>query len=331
MNALATKTCWHCLVGATLKMVLEPVGVEVCSEVQVVSLPPKADLILIQRQDGGWTEEQRMFLADGLRDLDADHILIEIKVTESLHEGVLSQITVYDTLYLETAGLERHQMRSVIISSTTPQKEFFERFAFEPVGPDGVYESRPRWGGTIRLILLNELADEARNAPLKCFASRQEERKKAFATVKRAGLFRLSVAFERIMVGLWRLLMKGALDIPEIEGITPEDVAQLGKEWFESMVDLTPDEELFSLPKFGHHLELKLQEGRQEGIQIGERKGEATTLLRILRHRFSDLPTWVESKVLAASLDTLDAWIDRAIDAHSLQDIFGDKTTGGTT
>ncbi|MEO5371273.1 MAG: DUF4351 domain-containing protein [Magnetococcus sp. DMHC-1] len=258
-----------------------------------------------------------------MRDLDADHILIEIKVTENLHEGVLSQITVYDTLYLETAGLERQQLRSVIISSTTPHKDFLEQFAFEPVGPRGVYESKPRWGGAVRLILLNELADEARNAPLKCFSSRMEERKKAFETVKRAGLFRLSVAFERIMVGLWRLLMKGALDIPEIEGITPEDVAQLGKEWFESMVEMTPDEELFSLPKFGHHLELKLQEGRQEG--------GATILLQILHHRFPDLPTWVESKVSISDLDALRIWTDRAIDACSLQDIFDDKTDGGTT
>ncbi|MBF0176255.1 MAG: hypothetical protein HQL63_05330 [Magnetococcales bacterium] len=70
LDGRATKTCWHCLVGATLKMLLEPVGIEVRSEVQVVSLPPKADLILIQRKAGGWTEAQRLLLADGLRDLD---------------------------------------------------------------------------------------------------------------------------------------------------------------------------------------------------------------------------------------------------------------------
>ncbi|MBF0134835.1 MAG: DUF4351 domain-containing protein [Magnetococcales bacterium] len=113
--------------------------------------------------------------------------------------------------------------------------------------------------------------------------------------------------------------MKGALDIPEIGGITPEDVAQLGKEWFESMVDMTPDEELASLPKFGH----LLVQGRQEG--------ESAILLRILHRRFPDLPAWVESKVRVASLDTLDVWIDRAIDARSLQDVFDDETDGGTT
>ncbi|MBF0137920.1 MAG: hypothetical protein H7833_15010 [Magnetococcus sp. DMHC-1] len=318
MDTLATKTCWHCLVGATLKMLLEPVGIEVCSEVQVVSLPPKADLILIQRQEGGWTEAQRLLLADGLRDLDADHILLEVKVTENLHEGVLSQITVYDTLYLETARLERQRLRSVMISSTTPQPGFLERFAFEPVGPGGVYESKPLWGGAVRLILLNELADEAQNAPLKCFASRHEERAKAFATVKRAGLFRLSVAFERIMVGLWRLLMKGALNIPEMEGITPEGVTQLGKEWFESMVDMTPEEELVSLPKLGHLL-----------VQ-GRREGGAAILLQILHHRFSNLPAWVESKVFTSDLDALRVWTDRAMNARSLQDVFGNEAISGT-
>ncbi|MEO5371274.1 MAG: hypothetical protein H7833_14470 [Magnetococcus sp. DMHC-1] len=164
--------------------------------------------------------------------------------------------------------------------------------------------------------------DESQNAPLKCFSSRHEERAKAFATVKRAGLFRLSVAFEQIMVGLWRLLMKGALDIPEIEGITPEDVAQLGKEWFESMVEMTPDEELFSLPRLGHRLVQEHRDGHQEG--------KADVLLRILYRHFPNLPTWVESRVLATNLDTLDVWIDRAIDARSLNDVFGDKATGET-
>lgn len=107
--------------------------------------------------------------------------------------------------------------------------------------------------------------------------------------------------------------MKGSLNNPEMEGITPEYVSQLGKEWFEWMVDATPDEELASLPKFEHIL----VQGRQEG--------KSSVLLRILRRRFSDLPAWVEPKVHTANLDTLDMWIDQAIDAHSLRDIFGDK------
>ncbi|MBF0134795.1 MAG: DUF4351 domain-containing protein [Magnetococcus sp. DMHC-1] len=195
---------------------------------------------------------------------------------------------------------------------------FLERFAFEPVGPSGVYESRPRWGGAVRLILLNELANEAQNAPLKCFSSRHEERKKAFETIKHAGLFRISVAFERTIAGLRRLLMKGSLHDPEMEGITPEDVSQLGKEWLDWLVDVTPDEKLASLPKFGH----LLVQGRQE-----ER---CDVLLQILHRRFPDLPAWVRQKVLASDLDALRVLTDRAIDACSLQDVFGIEETRET-
>ncbi|MBF0135879.1 MAG: DUF4351 domain-containing protein [Magnetococcales bacterium] len=70
---------------------------------------------------------------------------------------------------------------------------------------------------------------------------------------------------------------------------------------------------------------------QKEWLQAGRQEGEAASLLRILRRRFSDLPTWVESKVLAANLDTLDAWIDHAIDARSFQDVFGDEETSETT
>ncbi|MBF0177715.1 MAG: DUF4351 domain-containing protein [Magnetococcales bacterium] len=315
MGDHATKTCWHCLVGETLRTLLEPAGIEVRSEVPVVSLPPKADLILIRRKEGGWTNEQRLLLADGLRDLYADQILAELKITENLNEDALCQITVYDTLYLETAHLERHQLRSVIISSTTPQKGFLERFAFEPVGPGGVYESKPRWGGAVRLVLLNELADEARNAPLKCFASRQDERKKAFETVKRAGLFRLSVSFGRIIVGLWRLLMKSSLNSPEMEGMTPEYVSQLGKEWLDWLVEVTPEEELASLPKLGHLLVREHQEGRQEEA--------ATLFLLLLEGKFGELSSSIRERVSATERPTLEKWSLRLLKANSMEDVFG--------
>ena len=315
MNQKSEPTCWHCLAGEMLKNLLEPVGIEVRSEVQVVAAPPKADLILIRRTKGGWTQEQRLRLADGLQDLDADHILAEVKITESLNEEALSQLTVYDYLYLNTAKLKRSQLRSVLISAKTPGQEVLERFFFKPVGPDGVYESRPLWGGVLRLILLNELADGPQNAPLKCFASRQEERKKAFKTIARTGLFRLSVALDRIIVGLWRLQMKSSLNPPEMEGITPEDVSQLGREWFESMVDMTPEEELFSLPKFEH----RLVQARQEG--------EAKMLTHQLQRRFGIVPEWANEKNAKAALSSLEEWGLRVLDAQSLDAVFADNLT----
>ncbi|MBF0295863.1 MAG: hypothetical protein HQL96_11790 [Magnetococcales bacterium] len=41
MNDPGTKTCWHCLVGATLKALLEPVGIDVHTEVPLFPCRPR--------------------------------------------------------------------------------------------------------------------------------------------------------------------------------------------------------------------------------------------------------------------------------------------------
>ncbi|MBF0421122.1 MAG: hypothetical protein HQL78_13275 [Magnetococcales bacterium] len=86
----------------------------------------------------GWTDEQRLRLADGLRDLEADQVLVELKMTESLNDDALMQILIYDHLYLKAAKLERNQLRSIIISSITSRKEFLARHSCKPVGPAGI-------------------------------------------------------------------------------------------------------------------------------------------------------------------------------------------------
>ena len=66
------------------------------------------------------------------------------------------------------------------------------------------------------------------------------------------------------------------------------------------------------------------QEGLQEGRQEGRQEGESAVLLRQLRRRFSDLPSWVELKVQTADLTQLEEWTDQILEARSLQDIFGE-------
>ncbi|MBF0134578.1 MAG: DUF4351 domain-containing protein [Magnetococcales bacterium] len=193
-----------------------------------------------------------------------------------------------------------------------------EKHSFKPVGPVGVYESIPSWGGVVRLIFLNELADEVHNAPLKCFASRQSEQEKAFETIRHAGLSKLSEAFGRVITGLWRVKMKSALNYPEMEEITPEYVIQLGKEWFESMVDVTPEEELFSLPRLEQRLEVSHRDG--------ERDGEAKILTRLLKRRFGIVPDWATEKIVKAEASSLEEWSLRFVDAQSLDDVFSGKS-----
>ena len=305
-------TGWHSLVSATLKELLTPVGIEVRSEVQVAPASPRTDLILIRRKRAGWTPEQKALLADGLRETKADHILIELKILESINEDALRQILVYDHLYMKGEKLARKRLQSVLISARTPKRESMSQFGFERTEIKGVYKySPPPWKAPIQIIVLNELENTPNNAPLKCFASRRIEQKKAFSTVDQSGLIHFSINFRQIISGLWRLRVKETMKDPLFRELTPEFVMQRGKEWFETTVELTPDDELFSLPR----VEKRLQEKETEG--------EAKTLLRLMQRKFGpDLPDGIHIKVKTANKESLDKWIDQILFADSLDEVF---------
>ncbi|MBF0124272.1 MAG: hypothetical protein HQL60_02910 [Magnetococcales bacterium] len=65
--------------------------------------------------------------------------------------------------------------------------------------------------------------------------------------------------------------------------------------------------------------------GIEKGLEEGHKEGNAEFLLRQLYRRFQILPGWVEKKVLNAKIELLGGWTDRILDAHSLEDIFGDE------
>ncbi|HIJ84595.1 MAG: hypothetical protein HW380_457 [Magnetococcales bacterium] len=124
--------------------------------------------------------------------------------------------------------------------------------------------------------------------------------------------------------------MKGALNSPEMEGVTPEHVSQLGREWLDFLVNTTPEEKLFSLPKFEHRLVQEYRDGAKEGEKEGKKKGEkegekkggAKMLTRLLQRRFGDLPDWAEKKIAAAEPPALEEWAFRFVDAKSLDEVF---------
>ena len=64
-------------------------------------------------------------------------------------------------------------------------------------------------------------------------------------------------------------------------------------------------------------------EGEAKGRAEGEAKGEAKSLTRLLERRFGSLPAAVKARIDGADLDQLDAWIDRVLDATSLEAVFG--------
>ncbi|NBC32431.1 MAG: transposase [Alphaproteobacteria bacterium] len=61
-----------------------------------------------------------------------------------------------------------------------------------------------------------------------------------------------------------------------------------------------------------------LEEGRVEGLE----EGRARALLRLLERRFGPLPEDQRARVLTAGSDTLDLWLDRVLDAPTLDAVF---------
>ena len=67
--------------------------------------------------------------------------------------------------------------------------------------------------------------------------------------------------------------------------------------------------------------------GRAEGEAIGEVKGQARTLLRLLERRFGPITDRVRARVSGADLDAIDQWLDRVLEAPTLDAVFDQAKT----
>ena len=63
-------------------------------------------------------------------------------------------------------------------------------------------------------------------------------------------------------------------------------------------------------------------QGMQRGLMQGRAEGEAYALRRLLQKRFGPLSEDVLARLQAASIDELELWLDRALDADSLAGVF---------
>ena len=296
------KISWHSLLAQALKELMSPVDIQVLTEVQVTSEPPKADIILLRREGNTWTIEQLNCLADGLRDTDAEVLMIEFKYTESITSQALKKLIMYETLYQESEKLNQDQFRSFLISSKTPNTDILKRTGFESTGKNGVYASEIPCFETINVILLNEIDDTPHNAVFKCFASRQKEKNKAFDTMEHDVLpYRQTADLASIIAGIMRVMMEKTLDDSCVAEWTPDDIMEIGRKWIDSKV-----------------VEANLQKGRQEGRQ----EEAASMLLRLLQRKYGSVPSRICEKITKADLATLEEWSLRFVDAQSLKDVF---------
>ncbi len=76
-----------------------------------------------------------------------------------------------------------------------------------------------------------------------------------------------------------------------------------------------------------------LAAGKAEGLATGEilgrekglAEGEAKSLVHLLVKRFGTLPQPVVAQIAAGSIEELDRWVDRVLDAPTLEAIFGER------
>lgn len=67
-----------------------------------------------------------------------------------------------------------------------------------------------------------------------------------------------------------------------------------------------------------------VEQGKQQGMQQGMQQGQTKLLILLLTHRFGDLPDELRERVEQASLEEIDTWAGRILDAESLGQVFGD-------
>jgi hypothetical protein len=65
-------------------------------------------------------------------------------------------------------------------------------------------------------------------------------------------------------------------------------------------------------------------EGGAEGKAEGITEGRAAMLLRLLTARFGEQPDAVRLRLSAATIDQLDRWAERVLDARTVDDVFAD-------
>ena len=65
-----------------------------------------------------------------------------------------------------------------------------------------------------------------------------------------------------------------------------------------------------------------MEEGRKVGLKEGRKGGEAMLLSRLLSLRFGPLPDWVDHRLNEASVESLELWGERILDATALEEVF---------
>ncbi len=222
---------WHRLLARLLEIVLSPVEIEVEPNAEVMTEPPKADILLLRRNTLNWTAEQRARLPDGIRDSKASHILIEFKYTQSVNEEALIQALGYDFFYKKAKKLPPLEVQTVLLSARKPHSTTLTFLGYQLTEYSGVYRTQSPGFRKVLLLSLNELSNEPHNLWIKCFASRQAVKKQALDKLNQLGFVSIADELEWFINGLMSLWFGNAKGEEKMSiEMTPEYVTELGKQ-----------------------------------------------------------------------------------------------------
>ena len=235
------KTLWHQILGRIFQFLLTPLGITVLTDVEVMSNPPEADILLLKRENLPWTTEQLERLPDGIRESQAPQILIEFKATQSLSKESFIQAAAYEYFYKQSQELSDDDIQTFVISAIQPQKANREQYGYRIKVQPGVYQSDHIAFNHITLISLNELPDELHNAWLTCLASKKLKRLKAFNLLKSQGFKFITAPFKWFLIELLLFISTKGDDDMSLD-FTPQQIKEMGVMWASDL--FTPEERI---------------------------------------------------------------------------------------
>ena len=287
-TVMSEQTKWHEIFAAVQQEHLSAVGIEVSSEFDVVSKPPRGDMIIAKPSgQTEWTEEQRNYLPDGIRESVAKDNILELKYTESVNQAVFEQVIAYSHLYRTSRHLKREKVRCFILSSHSTNEETRQVFDYHPTEQGGVYHSDNILLQDVPLILLNELSGEPHNLFFKLFGSRQAVKEAALSGIKQWWIGQSTSKLLLIIHSLWEKWFKqGDMDMGVI---TVESILKQEEEFNRLLIQKTPDavlEELLADSPFVKRLKAKQAKAERERAEAETKaKQEAEAKLKQERVR----------------------------------------------
>ncbi|MBF0135644.1 MAG: Rpn family recombination-promoting nuclease/putative transposase [Magnetococcales bacterium] len=149
----------------------------------------------------------------------------------------------------------------------------------------------------------------------------------------RVGLLALKYVFrEKEQTGILETIGISLRDVPEMLYQVVLYIVQTYKSVNEMEIrnlihTAQPKEEAEMMSKFARDVlagkpDWVLNMVREDELQKARLESKASSLLKLMRHRFGQIPGWVSTKINSADTELIETWMIRILDAQSVEDVF---------